>query len=210
MANYFAEVTDGKFGKVMAIDHDFSFGARSLTGQLEGRYSDRIGTHGKNILDENGKIKIPYMDNALADRIVALDEQVVRDIMADVLEPWAIDALCMRLQEMKDAITDDRNENPQSGRYLRNTADWGQQEVLAALRNDYVETGNDKQEPANYVSSMLMATETSNTKYVGQICDGPDLLKRVKESDLLTKLAARLYTKFIEDAKKKKASALSN
>ena len=263
MGNYFAEVTDGKFGKVTAIDHDFSFGARSLTGQLEGRYSNRIGTHGKNILDENGKITLPYMDNALADRIVALDEQVVRDIMADVLEPWAIDALCMRLQEMKDAIIDDRNTNPLSGRYLRTTAAWGQQKVLDTLRNGYEETESGNQMPTNYVSIMLMSTETSNTKYAGQmdfsglqkkdfkqrltkdflektkemdpetvknlllgygvskkivqylwntgqICDGPDLLKRVRETDLLTKLSSGLYTKFIEDAKKKKASALTN
>lgn len=36
------------------------------------------------------------MDRALADRITALDENVLRDVMADVLEPWAIDALCIR------------------------------------------------------------------------------------------------------------------
>ena len=67
-----------------------------------------MGTHGRYILDRNGDLDIPYMDRALADRILAVDEQVLRDVMADVLEPWAIDALCTRFQQVKDAIQKDQ------------------------------------------------------------------------------------------------------
>ena len=122
-----------------------------------------MGTHGKYILDRNGDLDIPYMDRALADRILAVDEQVLRDVMADVLEPWAIDALCTRFQQVKDAIQKDQEKNP--GRYLEHDEDWGRKEVFDALRNGYEMRAGGMKNPTNYVSNLLMSADMSETKH---------------------------------------------
>lgn len=110
-ANYFAEIKDGKLGRVQGIDNDFSFTSNTLSWE-EGGAGGRIGNHGKNILDQNGDLVVPYMDKTLADRITALDESVLRDVMADILEPWAIDALCIRFTKIKRPFKRIRRKTP--------------------------------------------------------------------------------------------------
>ena len=122
-----------------------------------------MGTHGRYILDRNGDLDIPYMDRALADRILAVDEQVLRDVMADVLEPWAIDALCTRFQQVKDAIQKDQEKNP--GRYLEHDEDWGRKEVFDALRNGSEMRAGGMKNPTNYVSNLLMSADMADTKH---------------------------------------------
>ena len=156
--NYFSRIKDGKLGKVQAIDNDFSFDQRTLRWEDN---TNSIGTHGKNILNKDGTLNVPYMDRALADRITVLDEQVLRDVMADVLEPWAIDALCVRFQQVKNATQKDQENN--SDRYLEQDSDWGRKEVFDTLRNGYQERGG-WQTPTNYVSYLLMSADLSNEK----------------------------------------------
>jgi len=196
-ANYFAEIVDGKLGKVQGIDHDFSFGNSTLVG--DGSGSD-IGTHGRNILDKNGKLRIPYMDKALADRITALKVEDLRIIMADVLEPWAIDALCTRFQQVKDAIIEDRDKNLNADRYLENDADWGDERVMNTLRNAHETLSSGGQNPTNYVSSILMAAKLSNQQY-----GGSQDVRGWLEADFKTELAERLFKEIqkmdVDDAK---------
>ena len=161
-ANYFAEIKDGKLGKVQGIDNDFSFSSQTLDWEKTARYN-KLGSHGKNILNKNGELNIPYMDRALADRITALDDQVLRDVMADILEPWAIDALCVRFQQVKGAIQRDQEKN--SGRYLEHDEDWGRREVFDNLKNGYEDLGKNGLNPTNYVSNLLMGAELGNQKF---------------------------------------------
>ena len=176
-ANYFAEIKDGKLGKVQGIDNDFSFTSNTLD-------SDRIGTHGKNILDQEGNLTIPYMDKDLADRITALDEQVLRDVMADILEPWAIDALCTRFNKIKTAIQKDQENNPNSGRYLAHDEDWASQEVFDTLRN-----GAEGMNATNYVSNLLLPADMSQLN-----APGSQDFRAQLESDLMMRLATELLT----------------
>ena len=154
--NYFAEIKDGKLGRVQGIDNDFSFTSNTLSWE-EGGAGGRIGNHGKNILNQNGDLAVPYMDKTLADRITALDESVLRDVMADVLEPWAIDALCIRFTKIKTAIQKDQEKN--SGRYLERDEDWGRQEVFDTLRSHIMERDRGQKVSGNYVANFLHSAQ---------------------------------------------------
>lgn len=145
--NYFASVTDdGKLGRVQGIDNDFAFGFHSLRGQVEER---RLGNFGHKLVDEQGKLRLPHMDRKLADRILALRENDVRLMLADVLEDWAIDSLCMRISEAQEAIRNDQRDNPDSGRYLDDVSQWDAK-VMEDLR------GNECA-PTTYVGDLLAA-----------------------------------------------------
>lgn len=196
-ANYYAELVGESLGKVQGIDNDFSFGNRTLAWSGD---RSNIGTHGRNILDKNGKLSIPYMDKALADRITALKEADLRIIMTDVLEPWAIDALCIRFQQVKNAIIEDRDKKHNADRYLKNDADWGDERVMSTLRNAHETTPYGEQNPTNYVSSILMAANLSNQKYAGS-----QDVRGWLEADFKTELANELFREIqkmdVDDAK---------
>ena len=164
--NFFAEIKDGKLGRVQGIDNDFSFSSNTLSGEEMGA-GGRIGNHGKSILDQNGDLAVPYMDKTLADRITALDESVLRDVMADVLEPWAIDALCIRFTKIKTAIQKDQEKN--SGRYLERDEDWGRQEVFDTLRGHILEDDWGRKVTGNYVANFLHSAQMDYTKGVGSL-----------------------------------------
>lgn len=132
-SNYFVEKTaDGKLGKVQGIDNDFSFGTESLQGKNS---YEKVGTHGRNILNEEGELILPHMDAKLAQRIQELKEGDVRLMMADVLEPEAIDALVGRIQSVQRAIALEKEKNPHSDRFLENTEDWGNASVKENFKN---------------------------------------------------------------------------
>ena len=162
--NYFAQIKDGKLGKVQGIDNDFSFSDNTLEYSTTGSSAglNNIGGHGRNILDEKGELMVPYMDKALADRITALDESVLRDVMADILEPWAIDALCIRFDKIKKAIQKDQEKNPDSGRYLERDEDWGKKEVFDTLRNATTQNKKGVKVASNYVANFLKAADMDN------------------------------------------------
>lgn len=157
-SNYFAEIKDGKLGRVQGIDNDLSFTSETL--DWEAGQTNRVGHHGKNILDQDGNLMVPYMDKALADRLTALDESVLRDVMADVLEPRAIDALCIRFTKIKRAVQKDQEKN--SGRYLERDEDWGRQEVFDTLRNHIVEDDRGEKDAGNYVANFLHSAQMSD------------------------------------------------
>ena len=164
--NYFAEIKDGKLGRVQGIDNDFSISSNTLSGEEMGA-GGRIGNHGKSILNQNGDLAVPYMDKTLADHITALDESVLRDVMADVLEPWAIDALCIRFTKIKTAIQKDQEKN--SGRYLERNEDWGRQEVFDTLRGHILEDDWGRKVTGNYVANFLHSAQMDYTKGVGSL-----------------------------------------
>ena len=165
--NYFAQIKDGKLGRVQGIDNDFSFSDDTLEYDSSG--FNNIGNHGRNILDKNGELAVPYMDRALADRITALNEQVLRDVMADILEPWAIDALCIRFQKIKGAIERDQEKNPGSGRYLERDEDWGKKEVFDTLRSAATQNKKGYKLASNYVANFLKSADMDDQDYSGTL-----------------------------------------
>ena len=181
-ANYFAEIKDGKLGKVQGIDNDFSFTSNTLSWK-EGE--GRVGNHGKSILDQDGNLRVPYMDKTLADRITALDESVLRDVMADILEPWAIDALCIRFDKIKTAIQKDQEKHPDSGRYLERDEDWGSRDVFDTLRNGVESPGSIH--TTNYVSNVLLPADMSMLS-----APGSQNFRGQLENDLIMRLATEV------------------
>ena len=183
-ANYFAEIKDGKLGRVQGIDNDFSFTSNTLSWE-EGGAGGRIGNYGKSILDQNGDLAVPYMVKTLADRITALDESVLRDVMADILEPWAIDALCIRFTKIKTAIQKDQEKN--SGRYLERDEDWGRQEVFDTLRSHVIEDDRGQKASGNYVANFLHGAQMND-----MISNGtPDLMIAV-DSEFRYRIAKQI------------------
>lgn len=161
--NYMVERTaDGKLGRVQGIDNDFAFGYGTQFG---------FGSHSRSVFggEKHGRINeenlsdahmgIPYMDKALADRILAVREPEVRMVLFDVLEPKAIDAFCGRLRVMQDAIRKDRKKNPNSGRYLEKEEDWEKTKAAFRSQIDY-NTGD------SYVAQ-FMVDAVSNNLYTG-------------------------------------------
>lgn len=121
--NYMIEELDeGKMGRVQGIDNDFAFGKTSIIPENEKVLS--FGSHSRSILDGKGKMHIAHMDEALAQRLLQLQPEAVKLEMADLIEPWAVDALLERLKGMQDAIRADKEENPDSGRYLTDDSQW--------------------------------------------------------------------------------------
>ena len=104
---------------MQGIDNDFAFGFHTLG---ESTSEKRLGKFGHKLVDAEGNVQIPYMDKALADRILSLREPEIRLMMEDVLEDWAIDSLCGRVAEAQQAIRADQKTNP--GRYLEKTSQW--------------------------------------------------------------------------------------
>ncbi len=148
--NYFAEVTpEGKLGRVQGIDNDFAFGFHTLG---ESTSEKRLGKFGHKLVDAEGNVQIPYMDKALADRILSLREPEIRLMMEDVLEDWAIDSLCGRVAEAQQAIRADQKTNP--GRYLKETSQWDRG-VMDALAD------NGQRSPPSYVGELLKAGQSA-------------------------------------------------
>lgn len=162
-SNVFVQVDDdNRLGKVQGIDNDYSFGM----GTLNRGVSDinKIGSHGRSILDHDGKLILPYMDHALAERITELSEADLRIIMADVLEPWAIDALCVRFNKVQAAILHDQMIEGNTQRYLGREEDWGTETVVNAILNGgVVESQNNvRRHFTNYASNFVLGTQTEN------------------------------------------------
>ena len=158
--NYFVEALDGgKMGKVHAIDNDFSFGTHDITGDQTGR----IGTYGHSIVDKSGKLKLSHMDKALADRILALNMSDVRLMMADVLEDWAIDALCKRLTALQQAIRQAQEEDTGGKRFLSDLSQWDD-EVMTALKGD---TSN----PETYIGDLFSSAEGNDASRLPAMSD---------------------------------------
>lgn len=137
--NFMVDVKDGKMGSVQGIDNDLAFGYSMIFGDMTGPSG-----HSRSMLDKNSyseenwqeaKLSIPYMDKALAQRILAVKEEDIRIITQDLLEPKAIDGLCKRLKVMQQAITTEQKDK-NSKRFLEGDDAWNNDEVFQAFEKD--------------------------------------------------------------------------
>lgn len=150
--NYFAQVTpEGKLGQVNAIDNDFAFGVHSIMGGEHDK-EGHLGNFGQTLVDWQGEIRLAHMDKGLAERILALRPDEVRLMLADVLEPWALDSLCERLEQTQFVIRKDMEQNPDSGRYLDDVSQWDDQALA-----DLVQGGG--RGAKNYVADLAAFVE---------------------------------------------------
>lgn len=89
-ANYFLELSkDGKVVGLTGIDNDLSMGKK-----------DNI----KRMIQEYPSLSM-YVDKELAERIIKLDPNVLRVVMADLLTKGEIDALISRLTKLKTHLS---------------------------------------------------------------------------------------------------------
>lgn len=164
-SNYFAQIQDGKLGKVQGIDNDFSFTTDTLDWEKDATRND-IGTYGRNILNANKQLILPFMDRSLANRIVALEENELRAFMEDVLEPWALDALCVRFGHIKKAIATELKARD-THRYLDAVEDWRNPEVLEKMKSLTDEYGVTHKRATNYVSNFMRSADLTRFDNTG-------------------------------------------
>lgn len=136
--NMFYQMNEnGKFTGVQGIDNDGSFGLNT----------DVISTKRPNRADrrvynpESGELVLPYMDAALAERILALDGEVVRYALQDLLTQAEIAAAIRRLTLMKAAITTAKQAeeaDPDAPRRFLQDDEWTE-ETAQRMVNDVID-----------------------------------------------------------------------
>lgn len=177
-ANYMIQQDEkGRMGKVQGIDNDFAFGHYGQFGYggHERTVFDTDRVDGRNY--EQANLAIPYMDEALANRILKVQPEEVRMVLADVLEEKAIEAFCQRLLMVQYAIEKDRKENPDSTRYIKNLEDWAK--TLNTFRKDSKLGGADAK---TYVGTLMAQThEIGNRAYTYTNLIMEETVEMVKE-----------------------------
>ncbi|MBQ3104931.1 MAG: hypothetical protein IJC59_03595 [Lachnospiraceae bacterium] len=156
--NFMIDQNDQKrLGRVQGIDNDFAFGYTTEIGA--GGYNRSIFNRGTSLSETDpGELTLPYMDAALADRIVAVRPEEVRLVLADLIEEPAIEAFLVRLDMIQKGILRDRRENPDSGRYLKTTEDWAQ--TLEFFKQDAK-----TKDYSTYVGQFLFLASEQNATY---------------------------------------------
>lgn len=161
IGNYMVdEDRHGRLGKVQGIDNDFAFGNTTLMGNALGR----IGQHGRSILNQDGTLGIAHMDKALAERILQIKKPDIELMLADVLEPWAIESFWGRIEEAQRAIREDMENNPDSGRFLTDDEQWDQQ-ALQDFHDSTTANGNATTSYISEFSATVKNSSTINTSY---------------------------------------------
>ena len=92
---------------IQGIDNDLAFG--QIT-DLSSRNQELNA-----FLGENGRSTLPVVDKAVAERILALSDEVVRFTLMDILPPNDIDATLNRLHDMQAALEDLRANGSSAG-----------------------------------------------------------------------------------------------
>lgn len=110
----------GNVTGIQGIDNDAAFGTNTdAVSALKG-YANRSDTR---LFDaETYEMMIPFMDKKLADRIEAVEPQMVRYILNDLLKQEEIDAAVKRLEIMQKGIAKAKAETPKV--FLEKEEDW--------------------------------------------------------------------------------------
>ena len=112
----------GNLTGLQAIDNDASFGLNEdVLHTSVARRQDR------RVYDPDGNMVLPYMDKALADRIMELEPEVVTFALQDLLRESEINAAVRRLQLIQNAIRGARTQEQEDGkkRFLED-GDWNE------------------------------------------------------------------------------------
>lgn len=131
---FFRRDGNGTFFGLTGIDNDASFGLNTdvVSTEFSLRSDLRVYDPG------SGKMVLPYMDDALAQRISALDEAAVRYALQDLLQKAEVDAAIQRLNLMKAAIADARQEqadNPNAPRRFLQDDEWNEETAANMVRS---------------------------------------------------------------------------
>lgn len=119
----------GNVTGIQGIDNDAAFGTNTEAVSAVYGYNNRSDG---NVFDaETYEMIIPFMDKNLADRIEAVDPQVVRYILSDLLKEKEVDAAVRRLEIMQKGIKKAKAETPE--RFLEKKEDWDMENVGQAF-----------------------------------------------------------------------------
>ena len=114
--NIFISINNGEVSGLQGIDNDAAFG---LNEQVTS--SKDLNRHDRAIYDMNtGEMTLPYMDKNLADRILALEPDMLRFALKDLLKDEEIEAAIKRLEHTKTAIrkAQDTQKDTKQKRFL--------------------------------------------------------------------------------------------
>ena len=131
---FFRRDENGTFFGLTGIDNDASFGLNTDVVSVE-----HVQRSDRRVYDpDSGKMVLPYMDDALAQRISALDEAAVRYALQDLLRDVEIDAAIQRLKLMKAAIADARQEqanDPNAPRRFLQDDEWNEETARTMINS---------------------------------------------------------------------------
>lgn len=79
------------------------------------------------LINKNGKIDIPYMSKPLANKILSINEQSIREILLGTLDDKYIEATINRFLQIKNAITATLVERPS---FLLEDCEWNESTIV--------------------------------------------------------------------------------
>ena len=162
--NYFAQQNEnGELTGVTAIDNDMGFGLDWIGG-IDGA-STTENQFLKYAADRAGNLTIPHMSEDLANNILKLTKTQIEYIMADVLEPSAIEGLWGRIAHMQNAIRNEKQKDPHSKRFVKD-GEWGKDtlEDFKQHHDNYISTFLEPQ------SDLITAKDMYNKDAVTEAC----------------------------------------
>lgn len=149
-ANYFIKTDkNGNFIGLNGIDNDLSFGDAK---QQKNSYV--IGNHGRTVVNANEELTIPHMSRGLAMNIQIMNEDMVRFALHNLIEEPEINAFCVRLKKLKNAIAKELIKEPGQSK-LRADDEWNEETLNDFLTADNVDKGNNKDGTSNYLGNMV-------------------------------------------------------
>lgn len=146
--NYLVQQNEaGQLTGVTGIDNDFGFGSVSIgekysTTSGTGHASAEKNQHLFYAANSDGELTIPHMSAELADNISKVTFSQLQYALIDTLPASGIQALWKRIQQMQTAIRNERTNNPNGKRILRDD-EWN------------ADTLEDFMGSANYVSRFV-------------------------------------------------------
>lgn len=155
LGNYFIQQDEnGMLNSITGIDNDLSF------GNAQANEWGEIGMQGRTPVNQEGELILPHMDKGLAQNILALTKEQLTFLLADLLEPKAIEYACQRLETLKVAIKKEMQKKD-SKVFLEKTEDWNEN-TLNDFMNDTTmnEKGNIKSR--NYLRKFININDGRN------------------------------------------------
>lgn len=178
---------EGDMTGLQGIDNDAAFGLNE-----DNKFANVARSTRSVVNRETGLLTLPYIDDAAAKRIEALDGSALEYCLADLLTPEEIKAAISRLNKIKQAIKETRNKEPE--RFLKDESDWNDDTAQRMIDMQWASVAevnsvmdkrqelrakkvDEKQMNEMGLSPMEVALRTTNYQtYFGDLMAGADMI----------------------------------
>ena len=129
--NCFFEVCDGKLCGVTAFDNECGF---NLVDDLNLKDQKLIWGKSAPLVAESGKINLPHLSKAFAEKILHTDSICIRAVLDDVLSGDQIDLVVKRFNSLKEAI---RKTIECNDKFLLEDNEWTKETMIEETSGKY-------------------------------------------------------------------------